>query len=91
MPLDIMGKRAVFLDRDDTLIENVPYLGDPAKVKLMPGAAEALLQFRKANLTLVVISNQSGVGRGYITKAQVRSVDARMEELLSGSNPILWV
>jgi D-glycero-D-manno-heptose 1,7-bisphosphate phosphatase len=84
MPLDIMGKRAVFLDRDDTLIENVPYLGDPAKVKLMPGAAEALLQFRKANLTLVVISNQSGVGRGYITKAQVRSVDARMEELLGG-------
>ena len=79
-----MGKYAVFLDRDDTLIENVPYLGDPAKVKLMPGASEALLQFRKANLTLVVISNQSGVGRGYITKAQVRSVDARMEELLGG-------
>lgn len=84
MPLDIMGKNAVFLDRDDTLIENVPYLGDPAKVKLMAGACPAVAALRKANLSLVVVSNQSGVGRGLITKEQVRSVNARMEELLGG-------
>jgi histidinol-phosphate phosphatase family protein len=79
-----MGKGAVFLDRDDTLIENVPYLGDPSLVKLMPGAMEAVQALRLAGFPLVVVSNQSGVGRGLITTEQVRSVDARMEELLGG-------
>ncbi|MCX6935608.1 MAG: HAD family hydrolase [Verrucomicrobia bacterium] len=77
-----MGKAAVFLDRDDTLIENVPYLGDPAKVKLMPGAKEAVATLHQAGFPLIVVSNQSGVGRGLITKEQVRAVDAKMEELL---------
>ena len=81
-----MGKYAVFLDRDDTLIENVPYLGDPKLVKLMPGASTAISDLRGANFLLIVISNQSGVGRGLITKEQVRSVDSRMEELLGGKN-----
>jgi len=77
-----MAKAAVFLDRDDTLIENVPYLGDPAQVQLLPGAKEAIAQLHQAGLLLIVVSNQSGVGRGLISKAQVRSVDAKMEELL---------
>mgnify|MGYP003339074179 FL=1 len=77
-----MGKAAVFLDRDDTLIENVPYLGDPDKVRLLPGAQEAMKMLHHENLPLVVVSNQSGVGRGLITKEQVRAVDARMETLL---------
>ena len=58
-----MGKYAVFLDRDDTLIENVPYLGDPKLVKLMPGASSAIEDLRRANFLLIVISNQSGVDR----------------------------
>jgi len=77
-----MGKAAVFLDRDDTIIENVPYLGDPEKVRLLPGAKEAIHQLYHRGLPLIVVSNQSGVGRGFITKEQVRSVDARMEHLL---------
>jgi D-glycero-D-manno-heptose 1,7-bisphosphate phosphatase len=77
-----MAKAAVFLDRDDTLIENIPYLGDPSKVRLMPGAAEACQRFRQAGLPLFVVSNQSGVGRGLITKEQVRAVDQKMEALL---------
>ena len=77
-----MGKAAVFLDRDDTLIENVPYLGDPEKVRLLPGAKEAVQRLRRSGFPLIVVSNQSGVGRGLITKDQVRSVDARMERLL---------
>jgi len=77
-----MGKAAVFLDRDDTIIENVPYLGDPEKVRLFPGAKEAMHQLHHSGLPLIVVSNQSGVGRGLITKEQVRSVDARMEQLL---------
>jgi D-glycero-D-manno-heptose 1,7-bisphosphate phosphatase len=84
MPPAIMGKSAVFLDRDDTLIENVPYLGDPKKVKLIPGASSAIAEFRRSKIPLIIISNQSGVGRGLITKEQVQSVDARMEELLGG-------
>ena len=77
-----MAKAAVFLDRDDTLIENIPYLGDPAKVRLMPGAADACQKLRRAGIPLYVVSNQSGVGRGLITKEQVRSVDRKMESLL---------
>jgi D-glycero-D-manno-heptose 1,7-bisphosphate phosphatase len=77
-----MAKAAVFLDRDDTLIENIPYLGDPSKVRLMPGAAEACQKLNQAGLPLFVVSNQSGVGRGLITKKQVRAVDLKMESLL---------
>ena len=83
-----MAKAAVFLDRDDTLIENVPYLGDPTQVQLLPGAKEAIAQLHQAGLLLIVVSNQSGVGRGLISKAQVRSVDAKMEELLGGKGII---
>ena len=77
-----MGKAAVFLDRDDTLIENVPYLGDPDKVQLLPGAKKSMESLQNGNLPLIVVSNQSGVGRGLITKEQVRAVDSRMEQLL---------
>ena len=77
-----MAKAAVFLDRDDTLIENIPYLGDPSQVRLMPGAAEACQILKQAGFPLFVVSNQSGVGRGLITKEQVRAVDLKMESLL---------
>ena len=83
-----MAKAAVFLDRDDTLIKNIPYLGDPSQVRLMPGAAEACQKLYRAGLSLFVVSNQSGVGRGLITKEQVRAVDATMESFLGGSGII---
>jgi D-glycero-D-manno-heptose 1,7-bisphosphate phosphatase len=77
-----MLRAAVFLDRDDTLIVNVPYLGDPSQVKLLPDARVALERLKLAGFALVVITNQSGVGRGLITAAQVDAVNARMVELL---------
>jgi D-glycero-D-manno-heptose 1,7-bisphosphate phosphatase len=83
-----MAKAAVFLDRDDTLIENVPYLGDPAQVRLLPGAAEACQKLRQAGFPLFVVSNQSGVGRGLISKEQVQAVDRKMESLLGGAGAI---
>ena len=83
-----MAKAAVFLDRDDTLIENIPYLGDPSQVRLMPGAAEACQKLRQAGYPLFVVSNQSGVGRGLITKQQVQAVDRKMESLLGGDGVI---
>jgi len=73
---------AVLLDRDDTLIRDVPYNGDPAKVEPMPGAREALKRLRDAGIPAAVISNQSGIGRGLLTEAQVRAVNAKVDTLL---------
>ena len=83
-----MANAAVFLDRDDTLIENIPYLGDPSQVRLLPGAAEACQKLRQAGYPLFVVSNQSGVGRGLITKEEVRAVDHKMETLLGAVGTI---
>jgi len=73
---------AVLFDRDGTLIENVPYNGDPARVVAMPGARAALDRVRAAGVPVAVISNQSGVARGLITAEQVEAVNRRAEELL---------
>jgi D-glycero-D-manno-heptose 1,7-bisphosphate phosphatase len=79
-----MSHRAVFLDRDDTLMVNVPYLGDPAQVEIFPEAAEALFVLRQAGFLLFVVSNQSGVGRGLITRDQVHAVNTEMQRQLKG-------
>jgi D-glycero-D-manno-heptose 1,7-bisphosphate phosphatase len=79
-----MKPRAVFLDRDDTLIVNVPYLGDPTLVEIFSDAAAALYALRQAGFLLFVVSNQSGVGRGLITRGQVSAVDAEMKRQLDG-------
>ncbi|MGN9767087.1 HAD-IIIA family hydrolase [Micromonospora sp. SD12] len=73
---------AVLLDRDGTLIEDVPYNGDPDKVRPMPGARDALDRLRAAGLRLAVVTNQSGLARGLFTEAQMRAVHARVEQLL---------
>lgn len=73
-----MSKRAVFFDRDDTLMINVPYLGDPAKVEAYAEAAAALAELAKAGFLIFVVSNQSGVGRGLITREQVEAVNVEL-------------
>lgn len=73
---------AVLLDRDGTIVKDVPYNGNPALVEPMPGAADALARLRSAGIPLAVISNQSGVGRGFIEQTDVDAVNARIEELL---------
>ncbi len=77
-----MSERAVFLDRDNTIIENDAYLGDPSKVKLLPGAAAALASLRALGYRLIVVSNQSGVARGMFTEADVESVNDEMARQL---------
>nr|WP_229398259.1 HAD-IIIA family hydrolase [Micromonospora okii] len=72
----------MLLDRDGTLVEDVPYNGDPEKVRPLPGAREALDRLRAAGLRLGVVTNQSGLARGYFTAAQLARVHARVEELL---------
>ena len=75
-------KRALFLDRDGTIIEDRGYMRDPDDVVLLPGAVEALGALEAAGWTLIVISNQSGVGRGFIAPTERDAVQARFAELM---------
>ncbi len=77
-----MSEKAVFLDRDDTLIVDPGYISDPDQVRLIDGVASALNQFRNMGYRLVVISNQSAVARGLITEKQLGHIHARLKELL---------
>jgi histidinol-phosphate phosphatase family protein len=81
--------QAVLLDRDGTLVVDVPYNGDPAAVRAMPGAAEAVRRLRAAGVPLAVVSNQSAVARGLLTLEQVFAVNRRVEELLGPLGPWL--
>lgn len=74
--------RAILFDRDDTLIVDVPYNGDPEQVSPMPTAVAALERVRAAGLATGVVSNQSGIARGILTDDQARAVNARVDELL---------
>jgi rfaE bifunctional protein nucleotidyltransferase chain/domain len=77
------GRPALFLDRDGTLIEDVGYPRDPQEVRLLPGCAAALAALKKRGFALVVISNQSGVGRGLIAPAEAAKVHRRFADLLA--------
>jgi len=70
--------RAVFLDRDGTLMEEVHYCGDPAQVKVYAGAADALRRLKQAGFLLFIITNQSGIGRGIITETQYHAVQREL-------------
>jgi len=80
---------AVLLDRDGTLIVDVPYNGDPARVVPIRGVREALERLRSAGVATAVVSNQSGVARGLVTLEQVEAVNRRVEELLGPLGPWL--
>jgi histidinol-phosphate phosphatase family protein len=80
---------AVLLDRDGTLVLDVPYNGDPARVTPVAGAREALERLRSAGIATAVVSNQSGVARGLLTLEQVEAVNRRVEELLGPLGPLL--
>jgi len=78
-----MSRTAVFLDRDGTIIEDAGYIGDPAQVRLIPDAADAIRRFRQAGCLVVIVSNQSGVARGFFDEAAMNKVQARVESLLA--------
>jgi HAD superfamily hydrolase (TIGR01662 family) len=82
--------QAVLFDRDGTLVLDVPYNGDPARVEAVPGARAALDRVRAAGVPTAVVSNQSGIARGLLTDAQLRAVNARIEELLGPLGPWAW-
>lgn len=72
----------LFLDRDGTVIVHIPYLHDPRRVVVVPGASEALAAARRAGFRLYLFTNQSGVGRGLFDLDAVHAVNERMVELL---------
>src|SRR6266513_270001 len=69
---------AVFLDRDGTLIEEKDYLSDPDQVVILPGVPQALRRLQNTGFKLFIVSNQSGVGRGYFSLADVEKVNAHL-------------
>jgi D-glycero-D-manno-heptose 1,7-bisphosphate phosphatase len=74
----------VFLDRDGTLIQEVGYLDRPERVELYPYSADAIRALNRAGLRIVLVSNQSGVARGFFTEAVVEAVHAHIGRLLAG-------
>lgn len=81
---------AVLLDRDGTLVEDVPYNGDPGRVRPMPKAGAALARLRAAGVRTAVVSNQSGIARGLLTTAQVEAVNTRIEAVLGPLGPFFY-
>jgi D-glycero-D-manno-heptose 1,7-bisphosphate phosphatase len=80
--------KALFLDRDGTLIVDKNYLADPAGVELIPGTSEALRRARSLGYKLFLFTNQSGIGRGYHTLEDTQRVNVHMEELIGLGSPL---
>jgi histidinol-phosphate phosphatase family protein len=84
-----VGRGAVFLDRDGTIIDDVGYLNSPEQVRFKHGVVAALKKISGAGWPLVVVSNQSGVGRGLISDQQARAVHDRFVEVLAEERVLL--
>ena len=77
------GKRAVFLDRDGTIVEDPGYLHKPEHVRVLPNAADGIRRLNKAGYLVVVVTNQSGIARGLYSMADYRAVEKRLDDLLA--------
>lgn len=73
----------VFLDRDGTIIEDPGYIRNPDAVRLLPGAAAAIARLNAAGIAVAVVTNQSGIARGFLSDAEYRAVTTRLEQLLA--------
>lgn len=77
------GRRAVFLDRDDTLCKDVPYCSRPEDLNLLPGAGEAVRRLNDAGFFVVVVTNQSGIARGHLTEKDLTLIHDKMKRDLA--------
>lgn len=84
MSVSIPPRPAVFLDRDGTLMEEVNYCREPALVRLFPDVQEGLRRLHAAGFRNVIVTNQSGIGRGRISEEEFKAVQARLLELIGG-------
>lgn len=78
-----MRYSAAFLDRDGTLVRDTGYLDDPADVSLLPGAADAVSLLNARSIPVVVVTNQSGIGRGYYSESDFEAVQSAVERSLA--------
>ena len=74
---------AVFLDRDGTVIEDIPYLADPGRVRLPPGAAQAIARLREAGYAVILVTNQSALGRGLLSLEGLEAIQKELALQLS--------
>ena len=82
-------ERAVFLDRDGTIVEEVGYLRDITKVKFLPGADQAIKLLNENGFKVIMITNQAGVARGYFTEEAVKEINGYIQERLAGQKA--WI
>jgi D-glycero-D-manno-heptose 1,7-bisphosphate phosphatase len=78
----VSGRRAVFLDRDGTIIQDAGYLNDAAGVALLPGAARAIHRLNELGLLAIVVTNQSGIARGLLKQDDYQHTEQRLDQLL---------
>ncbi|HEY5218185.1 MAG TPA: HAD family hydrolase [Gemmatimonadaceae bacterium] len=76
------GTRAAFLDRDGTIIHDFHFTDSAEDVVLIPGAPHAIARLNAAGIPVIIVTNQSGIGRGFFTMTEYENVNARMQELL---------
>lgn len=84
-----MLRSAVFLDRDDTIIRDVPYLNDPQAIALLPGAAEAIRRLNEAGIPVIMVTNQSGIARGLLTEEVLEAIHDRLLDLLAAQGALI--
>ncbi|MBK1441564.1 HAD family hydrolase [Parapedobacter sp. ISTM3] len=83
------SKKAIFLDKDGTLIRDVPYNADPAKIELLAGVADGLRQLGTLGYSFFVVTNQAGVAKGYFREEALLGVEKKLQQLLSSSGVVL--
>ena len=79
------ARRAAFLDRDGTIVEDAHYLSRPEQLVLLPGAADAIRRLNEAGVPVVIVTNQSGIGRGFFTGDEYAVVERALVEMLDAS------
>ncbi|MFB3882101.1 MAG: D-glycero-beta-D-manno-heptose 1,7-bisphosphate 7-phosphatase [Armatimonadota bacterium] len=84
-----MARRAVFLDRDGTIIREANYLRSPEQVRLLPGAATAVRRLNEAGFVVVLVTNQSGIARGLLTEADLALTNEVLEQRLARKGALL--
>lgn len=89
VPAFFAAQPAVFLDRDGTLIKNVPYLSDPKLVRLLPGAAETLKRLSLAGFARILVTNQSAIGRGILTEEQLNHIHIELMRQLAAQGAMI--
>ena len=82
-------QKAVFLDRDGTIVEDVGYLSDICQIRILPGAAEAIRLLNKNGFKVIIVTNQAGVARGYFTESRANEINEKLRQLLADHGSIV--